>query len=132
MSKERRITIDSGLDKGKTFLVRRMPAVKGDRFIMRLFHGLAKNGFDIAESQRVLGMLGANQLTMNLIGTLDESLFMELMNEVWDYVYIVPEGGEARSVDIEIDIKDMFTPAKIRMEFIKNHTDFLTQGENQS
>lgn len=132
MSKERRITIDSGLDKGKTFLIKRMPAVKGDRFIMRLFHGLVKNGFDITDSQRALGMLGVNQMMVNLIGSLDESLFMELMDEIWDYVYIIPSGGEARSVDVEIDIEDMFTPTKIRMAFLEAHTDFLTQGENQS
>lgn len=130
--KEKKITIETGDDAGKTFLVKRMPAVKGDRFMMRLFHGLAEKGFDIAESQRVLGALGMNQLTLNLIGTLDEKLFLELMDEVLTYVYIVPEGGEARPLEKEIDTKDMFTFSKLRMAFIEVHTGFLTTGENLS
>lgn len=132
MSKTKRIIIESGGDKGKTFIVRRMPAVKGDRFMMRLLHGLAERGLDISESQRVLGMLGINQLTINLIGTLKEDLFLELMDEVLEYVDIVPNGGEARSVEVDIDIQDIFTFSKLRMAFIDVHTDFLKQGENLS
>lgn len=130
--KEKRITIETGDDKGKTFIIKRMPAVKGDRFIMRLFHGLAEKGFDIAESQRVLGLLGINQLTVNLIGTLDEKLFLELMDEILEYVYIVPDGGEARPLERDIDIRDMFTFNKLRMAFIEVHTSFLIDGENLS
>lgn len=130
--KEKRLTIETGEDAGKTFIVKRMPAVKGDRFMMRLFHGLAEKGFDIAESQRVLGALGMNQLTLNLVGTLDEKLFLELMDEMLQYVYIVPEGGDVRALERDIDVKDMFTFSKLRMAFIEVHTGFLTEGENLS
>lgn len=130
MSKSKQITISRGDDKGKVLIIKRMPAVKGDRFMMRLLHGLASNGVSISEAQRIAGALGVDQLIINMIGLLSEELFLSLMDEMLEYVDILPEGGEARKLEKDIDVKDSLTFIDIRMAFVEVHTDFLAQGNS--
>lgn len=132
MSKTKKVVIESGEDKGKVFVISRMPAVKGDRFMMRLLHGLAKGGINVGETKEAIGLLGINQLTVSLIGSLSEELFLELMDEILQYVKYVPKGGEARPLDLDVDIEDMFTLSTLRMKFVEAQTDFLTPGETQN
>lgn len=132
--KTKTITIDSGRDAGKTFLITEMPLLQADRWAQQALFALARGGIDIPEEiEPDEGMLGMARVALNAIGHIDPQVGNELMDELLSCVQIIPSGGVARDVlfdndacDIE-DIKTLFT---LRKEALILHLDFLTEGSS--
>lgn len=131
MLKSKKIRIEKGRDSGKTFIVTEMPIIRADSLAMKIIHAVAGAGFDISSINPNLGVIALTQLTLDVIGRIPEHQFLEISNELLSCVKIVPNGGEARDIEVDIDIFDVATLMRLRKEAIAIHVDFLQQGESQ-
>lgn len=131
MLKNKTIKINKGRDSGKTFIVKEMPIIQADRLAMKIIHAVAGAGFDVNAINPSLGALALTQITLDVIGRIPEHQFIEISGELLSCVSIVPQGGDARPLDIDTDIKDVMTLMRLRKEAIAIHVDFLQLGESQ-
>lgn len=131
--KTKTVTIDSGRDAGKTFLIKEMPLLQADRWAQQALFALAKSGIETQDFDVDEGMLGMAKVALNAIGHIDPLVGNELMDELLSCVQIVPSGGVARDVvfyDEASDIEDIKTLFTLRKEALLIHLDFLTTGSS--
>ena len=131
--KTKTLTIESGRDAGKTFLITEMPLLQADRWAQQALFALAKSGIETQDFAIDEGMLGMAKLTLNAIGNIDPIVGNELMDELLGCVQIIPSGGVARGVifyDDASDIEDVKTLFMLRKEALLIHLDFLTEGSS--
>lgn len=126
--KTKTIHIDTGRDKGKTFLITEKPIIQADKWAQRALFALAGSGIDTAGINPNGGMLEMAKLAISVISRIDPQIGGELLDELLTCVKIVPSGGLARSLDIESDIEDLKTLFELRKEALLVHIDFLTNG----
>ena len=125
--KSKTITIEKGRDKGKKFQITEMPAAKIDNWAMRVLLALAAAGIDIAEANE--GIMGLARVAFGALGKIPHETALPLLDELLDCVEIVPEGGTARPLDLELgDIEDFANLWTFRKEVFNLHIDFLQQG----
>lgn len=128
--KTKTIHIDTGRDKGKTFLITEMPIMQADKWAQRALFALAGSGIDTAGINPSGGMLEMAKLAIGVISKIDPQIGGELLDELLTCVQIVPSGGLARSLDIESDIEDLKTLFELRKAALLVHIDFLTDGNS--
>jgi hypothetical protein len=117
---------DEGRDKGKVFLLREMPATQGERWALRAFLAMAKNGVEIPDGASEAGFAGLASYGLSLIGKLPFEDADTLMDEMFGCVTIIPDPGKndfARSL-VEDDIEEIATRVKLRIAVFKLHADF--------
>ncbi|MDC9598781.1 hypothetical protein [Xenorhabdus anantnagensis] len=122
------ITIESGRDAGKTFVITEMPIVKADNWAMRALFTIANGGIDIGDIRPEMGMIGMAQVAVKALSSIRAEDGIPLLDELLDCVQIVPSGGNARAIEFNSDIKDVKTMFLLRKEALAIHIDFLTQG----
>lgn len=135
------ITIQSGGDKGKTFVVEQMPLMRGDKWSNRVKLALLRGGVDVKalgfEKGKFTGLIdiaGVLNVALKALGGLDDDEAQLLLDEVTKGAKLkLPDGGfrpvifptdEKNSPDIT-DIDTLWT---IRIESIKVNTNFLMAG----
>lgn len=131
--KTKTITMDSGRDAGKTFLITEMPLLQADRWAQQALFALARSGIETQQFDEDEGMLGMAKVALNAISHIDPLVSNELMNELLTCVQIVPSGGVARDLifdDDSGDIEDVKTLFMLRKEALMIHLDFLTAGSS--
>lgn len=131
--KTKTVTMDSGRDAGKTFLITEMPLLQADRWAQQALFALARSGIETQQFDEDEGMLGMAKVALNAISHIDPLVSNELMNELLTCVQIVPSGGVARDLifdDDSGDIEDVKTLFMLRKEALLIHLDFLTAGSS--
>lgn len=131
--KTKTVTMDSGRDAGKTFLITEMPLLQADRWAQQALFALARSGIETQQFDEDEGMLGMAKVALNAISYIDPLVGNELMNELLTCVQIVPSGGVARDLifdDDSGDIEDVKTLFMLRKEALLIHLDFLTAGSS--
>ncbi|BET96538.1 hypothetical protein [Xenorhabdus taiwanensis] len=126
--KSKTITIESGRDAGKMFVITEMPIVKADDWAMRAMFTIANGGIDIGDIRPEMGMMGMAQVAIKALSSIRAEDGIPLLNELLDCVQIVPSGGNARAIEFNSDIRDVKTMFILRKEALAIHIDFLTQG----
>lgn len=136
------VTIEEGTDAGKTFVVKQMPLLRGDRWANRVALALCKGGVDIsgltttddsgnAVFRGLMDIKGVLNIALKALGGVDDSVAQSLLDEViQDVRFRLPNGSE-RAISIESDITSISTLWKIRIESIKVNLDFLAAGVTQ-
>ncbi|PHM30027.1 hypothetical protein [Xenorhabdus innexi] len=126
--KSKTITIESGRDKGKTFVITEMPVVKADDWAMRALFTIANGGVDIGDIRPEMGMMAITNVAIKALSNIRAADGIPLLNELLDCVQIVPSGGNARAIEFNADIRDVKTLFLLRKEALTIHIDFFTQG----
>jgi len=136
------VTIESGADAGKTFVVKKMPLLRGDRWANRVALALCKSGVDVSglitrgdDGETVfrglMDMSGVLNIALKALGGVDDSVAQGLLEEVLQDVKLrLPDGSE-RGLLLETDVSSINTLWKLRIESIKVNLDFLTAGVTQ-
>ena len=142
MSTTKDVTIKSGSDEGKTFVVKKMGLLQGDSWANRVALALCKSGVDISgltthdEKGNVvfrgmLDMVGVVPIALKALGGVEEDKALGLLAELTQGVKIrLPDGSE-RSVVMESDITSISTLWDIMIESLKVNLDFLIAGVTQ-
>ncbi len=136
------VTIEDGPDAGKTFIVKQMPLLRGDRWANRVALALCKSGVDISgltthdESGKLvfrglLDMAGVLNVALKALGGVDETTAQSLLEEVLQDVRLRLPNGSDRTLIIDSDVTSIATLWKLRIESIKVNLDFLTAGVTQ-
>lgn len=125
--KTKTITIESGRDAGKRFVITEMPAAKIDKWAMRVLLALAGANIDVGAAQE--GVIGMARVAFSALGNISEDKAIPLLDELLDCVEIIPEGGSARPLSLELnDVEDFGNLFRFRKEAFQLHIDFLMQG----
>ncbi|MFK2876889.1 hypothetical protein [Rhodanobacter hydrolyticus] len=127
MSRRERIytVTDDNRDKGRSFLLKEMPATQGEWWAFRAFVALARGGVELPEDLKEMGMAGVARLTLSQIGKMSPADAKPLMDELYRQVQVVadPKNGFTREL-IEDDIDEIATHFKLKWELIKLHAGF--------
>lgn len=125
--KEAKIRIEAdGRDKGKVFLLREMPASQAERWAVRAFLGMARNGIDIPDELMQSGMAGFAKVGLGMLARIPFDDAESLMAEMFECISIIPDPSRndfSRSLT-EDDIEEVVTRLKLRMDVLKLHVDF--------
>lgn len=116
-----------GRDKGKVFFLREMPASQSERFALKVFHALAKSGFDLPDNIAESGMAGIARIGMGIVSALQFGDLVALMEEMFGCVQIVPDPNRPAVMRplIEDDIEEVATRLQLRKEILGLHIDFF-------
>lgn len=136
------VTIESGADAGKTFIVKQMPLLRGDRWANRVALALCKSGVDISGLttqdakgapvfRGLLDMVGVVNVALKALGGVSDETAQALLDEVLQDVKIRLPNGTERNMIVESDVESIGTLWTLRIESIKVNMDFLTAGVTQ-
>lgn len=136
------VTIEDGSDAGKTFIVKQMPLLRGDRWANRVALALCKSGVDISGLtthdekgntvfRGLLDMAGVVNVALKALGGVDDEVAQSLLDEVIQDVRLRLPNGSERPLVLETDVTSIATLWKLRIESIKVNLDFLTAGVTQ-
>lgn len=140
---EKDVTItEEGLDKGKTFVIKQMPLIQGDRWANRVALALAKSGVDVSsliqkgkggktEFVGLLDIAGMINIALKALGGVEDDVAQALLDELMKHVSLKLPSGDKRGVIVETDIASISTLWKLRIEAIKVNLDFLKAGVTQ-
>ena len=149
--KTKTLVIDSGRDKGKSFLITEMPVTRADKWANKALCNLLKAGIDpkavnvnllintIDPSQEVKidkmgGMLELATLLGRAVGGIPYEILQDLKDELIDEcVQIIPSGGSPRQfLSIDDELESLLTLESLRKEALLIHIDFLADGSSQT
>ena len=136
------VTIEDGTDAGKTFIVKKMPLLRGDRWANRVALSLCRGGVDISgltttdENGKLvfrglLDMAGVVSVALKALGGVDDVTAQALLDEVLQDVRLRLPNGSDRPLILDTDVTSISTLWKLRIESIKVNLDFLTAGVTQ-
>lgn len=140
---ERDVVIsEDGADKGKTFVVRQMPLIQGDRWANRVALALMKSGVDVspltkkgkdgkAEFVGLLDMANVINVALRALGGVEDDVAQGLLDELMRHVSVKLPNGTTRTLIVDTDISSIGTLWKLRIEAIKVNLDFLKAGVTQ-
>jgi hypothetical protein len=123
------VVIDAeGRDKGKTFIIREMPATQAEKWAMRAFLALAKSGVDVPEDVAASGLAGIAALGLRALSGLTFADAEPLMDEMFSCIQIMPDPTRPNVTRhlIEDDIEEVATRLRLRKEVLALHTGFFT------
>jgi len=149
--KTKTLVIDSGRDKGKSFLITEMPVTRADKWANKALCNLLKAGIDpkavnvnllintIDPNQEVKidrmgGMLELATLLGRAVGGIPYEILQDLKDELIDEcVQIIPSGGSPRQfLSIDDELESLLTLESLRKEALLIHIDFLADGSSQT
>lgn len=119
------VSVD-GRDKGKAFILTEMPAAEIERWTLRLFIALGKNGVNLPETTVNSGFIGVAAVIWTMVAQLPYADAEYLMDWMMRRVQI-NEGKITRDLT-EDDIQEGVTLLAIREEWVKLHSDFFVKG----
>jgi len=124
MRKEKKIKISAdNRDKGKTFLLTEMPAMRIERWATRAFLALAKGGVHIPPDIAAQGLAGVAQMGLEALSGLQPDVAEPLLDEMMECVQIVESETVTRSLTPD-DIEEVSTILQLRAEVFTLHTGF--------
>lgn len=119
---------DEGRDKGKTFLIEEMSAFAAERWAMRAFMAMARNGIELPEGIERSGLPAIAKMGIEMFCKIPFDDAEQLMAEMFDCVSIMPNPKSPDVIRplIDDDIEEVKTRIQLRWEVFKLHTGFLT------
>lgn len=146
--KTKKVTIESGRDEGKTFLITEMPVTKADKWantalLAMMRGGVDVGGVDFGAIQNTIvgggvdptgGMLELARISIAGLGNVTEAVGQELLDQlINDCVQVVASATAVRPMlDIDDEIEDLKTLWILRKESFLLHIDFLAEGSSQT
>lgn len=123
---------DDDRDSGKTFVVTEMPATQGQDWALRAFLALARNGVEVPDEVKEMGMAGMVKYGFDLIAKLPYEDAKTLKDELMDCVTIRPNPSNPTIVRglIDTDIEEIATRFKLTMEAFRLHVNFSKVAKN--
>ena len=147
--KTKDVTIETGNDAGKVFVVSQMSLIAGDAWANRAALAMMRSGVDVSsltgsaiQGGKFTGMLDIAEvinLVLKALGGMQEEVAQGLLDELLSVIKVrLPDGG-TREVIIPKDpnagrvgdITEIGTLWKLRIEAIKVNLDFLLAGVTQ-
>lgn len=144
--KTKKVTIESGRDEGKTFLITEMPVTMGDKWANRALLAMMRGGVDVggvdfgAIQNTIVGggvdptggMLELARISIAGLGNVTEAVGQELLDQlINDCVQVVASATAVRPMlDIDDEIEDLKTLWILRKESFLLHIDFLAEGSS--
>lgn len=121
-------------DAGKVFVITEMPASQAQRWALRAFLALAKNGVEIPEGGESMGMVGLMQYGIEMIGKLPYEDADLLTTELVACAQIQPDPGRPDVVRalMEQDIEEISTRFLLIKEAFKLHVNFSSLAKNST
>lgn len=144
--KTKTVTIESGRDQGKSFLITEMPVTKADKWANRAILAMMRGGVDVGSvnfgsirgaitgesADPTGGMLELAKVSIAGLGNVTEEVGQELLDELLQCVKVIPSGGSPRDLlSIDDEIEENTTLWKLRKEAFLLHIDFLAEGSSQ-
>lgn len=149
--KTKTLVIDSGRDKGKSFLITEMPVTRADKWANTALLAMLRGGVDvggvnfglIADTMGVGGapkidpmggMLEIARVSIAGLGNVTEQVGQDLLEQlINDCVQVISSGGVVRPMlSIDEEIEDIKTLWMLRKEAFLLHIDFLADGSSQT
>ena len=127
------VTIESGPDAGKTFLVHEMPAVEAELWCIRALNALIHEKA-VAESEATGAADLARASGPDGVTTIAaaKALTDPQLDGIWKYITFRPPNPQAPEQTLRDDhIQDWRTRMRLRFEFYRFHTGFFSP-ENPS
>lgn len=149
--KTKTITLESGRDSGKSFLITEMPVTRADKWantaLLAMLRGgvdvggvnfgliadtLQKSDTDAPKIDPMGGMLELARVSIAGLGNVTEHVGQELLDQlIHDCVKAIPSGGSPRDLlSIDDEIEDLKTLWVLRKESFLLHIDFLADGSS--
>lgn len=145
--KTKTVTIESGRDQGKSFLITEMPVTKADKWANTALLAMMRGGVDVGNVNfgsirgaitgesidPTGGMLELAKVSIAGLGNVTEEVGQELLDQlINDCIQVIPSGGSARAMlSIDDEIEDLKTLWTLRKEAFLLHIDFLAEGSSQ-
>lgn len=120
-----------------TFVIKKMPLLKGDRWANRAILALCKAGVDLTgvdlsgDFKGILNLATVADIALRALGGVDDVTAQGLLDELMDNVSIQLPAGGTRPLVIESDVPDIKALWDLRVAAIKVNLDFLTAGVTQ-
>ena len=122
-----RVTVDAdGRDKGKTFVVTKLPALDIERWTVRLVLALGKNGVNLPGVQADSGFAGIAGVLWALLAQVSPKEAETLMATMLQGLKI-DEGKITRDL-VDGDIEDPETLLQVRLAWVELHAGFFKKG----
>ena len=136
MRETKLVVIEDGRDKGKRFVIKEMPAWKGEKWAYRLLLALAAAGADLGDLQGGGGMAALAAAGLQAMPMLNMRDAEPLLDEMMECVKINedPKHPEiVRDLTVTVDgdnddIQDVSTLLRLRTEILELHTRFFGKG----
>ena len=126
--KEIQITISAeGDDRGKVFLLRRMSAMKAEKWATRALLALARSGVDVPDDVASRGLAGIASYGVHALSGVQFAEAEPLLDEMMQCVEVVPDRNRpafSRPL-VEEDIDEVGTILLLRREILALHLGFL-------
>jgi hypothetical protein len=113
-----------GRDQGKSYVITEMPATAGQRWALRAFLALARNGIQVPDNVKEQGLAAFAKLGFQLIASLPFEEADYLFDELMACVQMNPSGSITRKLR-EDDIEEIMTRFTLCKEVFALHVDFL-------
>lgn len=114
---------DEGRDFGKLFVLREMAASQAERWAVRAFLAMARNGIEVPDGLMEAGMAGMASAGLGMLTKIPYDEASVLMDEMFQCVTIQPSTNITRAL-VEDDIEEIATRIKLRAAVFKLHVDF--------
>lgn len=116
-----------GADKGKTFVITRMSAIKADRWGRHCLQAAAAGGADIPGAASGTGLAGVAAAGISIFAAMPPDRMDELIAELLTCVRVQPDPNNAavRRPLHESDIEEIPTVGWLQAEAFKLHVDFF-------
>lgn len=133
MLNEKMITIESGRDQGKTFVVREMPASKLEKWSARALVALFNGNLpaDIAEQAKGSNAVALAQTVASGLGGISWEQVEPLYDELLGCVYRVPDPStpdtrvQLNPANVDAHIQDVSTLFRLRIGVLEMCFDFF-------
>jgi hypothetical protein len=121
------VTITGGRDDGKVFNLKELAATAAEKWAMRAFSSMIRNGVDIPTNLPEQGMAALARLGIIGFAKMPWCDAEPLIDELFGGVKITPDPNRPQVTRalIETDIEDITTRLTLRKEIIKLHLDFF-------
>lgn len=125
--KEATYTIPDGDDAGKVFIIRRMTALKADRWARHLIKALTRAGIELPDDALSLGLSALGGQAQALWGQLNDEAADTALAELLGTVRILRDpqnpASEAAVTDLDIEAEDTLT--RLYVEAFRMHVGFF-------
>lgn len=125
--KIKRLTIaEDGRDKGKTYVLTEMSAVKAEKWAARLYQAMVRAGVDVPDTVSKAGVVGIILVGVNSVGMMPWAEAEVLLDEMLACVTVapMPNSPEIERPLADGDIEEVATLVSLRAEIISLHTGF--------
>lgn len=120
-----------GRDKGKTFVITEMSAMRAEKWATRAFLALGRAGVEVPDGLADAGIAGLAVLGLRALASLRFEDAEPLLDEMFARVQIMPDPRNPETVRsvMEDEVEEVSTILKLRAEALDLHMGFSFAGD---